>query len=109
MTATETTAVLPADLLPLADLIHDSMQRDGTASGNRPVALDAILDVLVTLRAVQGGARYEAVATPYSDSLGNRSYIVRDNRTGATEATYEGYFAGQDARATAMLKNAGEE
>jgi hypothetical protein len=49
--------------------------------------------------------RYLAQPTEHQDRLGLPTFAVIDRRTGAVEETYDGYFAGQDARALADRLN----
>ncbi len=94
------------DLASFAMMIQQSMRTNGTSSGGGPAPLDTILDVLLTVRAIQSGPRYVAEYDGTNDSLGNPGYVVRDTRTGEVHSTYPAaYFAGIDARDMAIILN----
>lgn len=92
----------------LAEMLRAKLEKAGTGpSGSRPprLGIGPITDLLAMMAELLSGPRYVAEALPSADDLGNPDYIVRDQLTGARVARYSGYFAGQDARHFAVIKN----
>lgn len=100
----ETTVTLPADLSPLAFAIADEL-RVQRVPGQTPLGPHEVRQVLAALAERASGPRYAAEPMVTGDAQGNLSYQIRDRRTGEVTATYDGYFAGQDARSFAITLN----
>lgn len=104
----ERTVQVPSRQAPEAPEFANHVGRLLDAKGYT-VPTGAILAVLEVITDLATGPRYQALRTPYADGIGNHAYLVVDNRTGRTEEIYEGYFAGQDARDSAKIRNQVEE
>lgn len=91
------------DVYAFTDMLHNRLSDAGYY-----VPTAVLLKAMTILTELADGPRYEAVMLSVHDSLGNPAYVVKDNRTGATVETYEGYFAGQDARNRAISENVRE-
>lgn len=90
----------------LAQMLSERLNAKATGPGRFGVG--PLLDVLAVMAGLLDGPRYVAESLPSADDLGNPDYIVRDQLTGAHVSRYSGYFAGQDARHYAVIKNEGD-